>query len=192
MTVVNASQDAENAMSLVHEVQQCNSALLYADEVTLVSPRAALLKNAQDISESDGIELLRVLKNVAPKYFADFNEQLRSTFEAIDSLPPRLQLPRHGRDEYDSLVRILKEGLVPIRKTMQENVEKMFGESGYDQLQEAVDLGILTVDDMAGAVVDDITEDGAMVLGLMQKIDEVLSDGDAIPYLMRMGATSFA
>lgn len=70
MTVViaNASQDSQNAMSLVHEMQQCNSALLYADEVTLISPRAALLKNAQQISESDDIELLRVFKNVAPRY----------------------------------------------------------------------------------------------------------------------------
>lgn len=181
MTVVNSSQDIQNAMSLVHEVQLCNSALLYADEVTLVSPRAALLKNAQEISELDGFELLRVFKNVAPKYFPNVTEQLRSTFDTIDGLPPRSQLPKHLRDEYDSNVRFLNEGLRPIRKTMQENVESMLAESGYDQLEEAVELGILTIDDMAGAVVDDITEDGTMVLGFAQKIDEVLSDGGRYP-----------
>ena len=181
MTVVNSSADVENAMSLVHEVQICNSALLYADEVTLVSPRAALLKSAQDVTEASGIELLRIFKNVAPKFFPDVGEQLRSTLDVIDSLPPRSQLPQRLRDEYDSQARFLEEGLRPIRKAMQDNVTQMFGESGYDQLQEAVDLGILTVDDVAGAVVDDISEDGAMVLGFAAKIDEVLSDGGRYP-----------
>jgi hypothetical protein len=116
MTVVNASQDSQNAMSLVHEMQQCNSALLYADEVTLVSPRAALLKNAQQISESDGIELLRVFKDVAPKFFPDVSEELRSTFEKIDSLPPRLQLPRHLRDESTPLCAFLLRAYVPFER----------------------------------------------------------------------------
>jgi hypothetical protein len=57
----------------------------------------------------------------------------------------------------------------------------MFAKSGYDQLQDAVDVGILTIDDMPGAVLDDITEDGAMVLGFTQKNDEVLSDGGRYP-----------
>lgn len=181
MTVVNASQDAENSTSLVQEVQLCNSALLYADEVTLVSPRAALLKNAEDINNLNGIELLRVFKNVAPKYFPDVDEQLRSLFETLDGLPPRALLPKELRDEYDRNVRYLNKGLAPIKETMQANVEQMFGDTGYGQLREAVELGILTIDTMPGAVIDDISEDGAMVLGFTQKIDEVLSDGGRYP-----------
>lgn len=137
MTVVNASQDAENSTSLVQELQLCNSALLYADEVTLVSPRAALLKNAEDINNLNGIELLRVFNNVAPKFFPDVDEQLRTLFETIDGLPPRAQPPRELRDEYDRNVRFLNKGLAPIKETMQSNVEQMFGETGYGQLQEA-------------------------------------------------------
>lgn len=86
MTVVNASQD-QNSMSLSFEVQQCNSALLYADEVTLVSPRAALLKSARDMNELDGVDLLRKLNNVAPKFFPESSEQLRSFLKTVDSLP---------------------------------------------------------------------------------------------------------
>ena len=49
MTVVNASFDYRNAILLTHELRQCHAALLYADEVTLVSPRAALMKSADEI-----------------------------------------------------------------------------------------------------------------------------------------------
>ena len=179
MTVVNISP-GQSALSLTNEVQLCNSALLYADEVTLVSPRAALLKNASDVSNLDGIELLRVLKNVAPKYFPDIDEELRSTFEIVDSVP-RSRLPRDKRNEYDASVRLLTEQLKPIREKMQENVRMIFGESGYHQLQEAIELGLLVVDEVAGAVVDDLSDEGEMVLGFTQKIDQVLSDGSRYP-----------
>jgi hypothetical protein len=183
MTVVNASRDSRNAISLTHELQQCNSALLYGDEVTLVSPRAALLKSAKQISESDGIDLLRVLRNVAPKYFPDVSGELESTMAIIDSLPPRSQWPGQQRHEYDAHVRELVQGMRPIREKMQENVEAMFRDSGYDQLQDAVDAGILKIDDVEGAVVSELREDdgGTMVLDFLKKIDDVLTNGGRYP-----------
>ncbi|SBS78209.1 hypothetical protein MHPYR_520046 [uncultured Mycobacterium sp.] len=180
MTVVNASQD-QNSTSLSFEVQQCNSALLYADEVTLVSPRAAMLKSARDMNELEGVDLLRKLNNVAPKFFPESAEQLRSFLKAVDSLPPRSRLPRHLRDEVDSNLKLLVEGMRPIKETMQKNWEKLVHDTGYDQLEEAVELGILTIDDMDGAVVDDIGEGSELVLGFAQKLDEVLNDGGRYP-----------
>lgn len=181
MTVVNASQDVQHAASLAFEVQQCNSALLYADEVTLVSPRAALLKSARDMSQLNGVALLRRLTNVAPKFFPDSSEQLRSFIEMFDGLPARSQLPKPLRDEYDANLKLLDEGLRPIRSNLQTNAEKLLADTGYEQLQDAVDLGILTIDDMEGAVIDDIGDGGGMVLGFAQKIDDVLNDGGRYP-----------
>jgi hypothetical protein len=179
MTVVNASQD-QNATSLAFEVQQCNSALLYADEVTLVSPRVALLKSARDMNELNGVELLRRLNNVGPKFFPDSTESLRSFLKSVDSLPPRSLIPRHLRDELDSKLKQLVAEMRPLKETLQANVEKLLRQSGYDQLEEAVDLGILTIEDMQGADIDDIDASG-MVLGFTKKIDEVLNDGGRYP-----------
>lgn len=180
MTVVNASQDHDST-SLSFEVQQCNSALLYADEVTLVSPRAALLKSARDMNELDGVDLLRRLKNVVPKFFPEVTEQIYSFLETVDSLPPRSQLPRQMRDEVDSNLKLLVEGMRPLKESMQKNTEKFLRDTGYDQLEEAVELGILTIDDMDGAVVDDFGDGSSMLLGFTRKLDEVLNDGGRYP-----------
>lgn len=183
MTVVNASSDNRNPLSLVHELHQCNSALLYGDEVKLVSPRAAMLKSAQQVNESDGVELLRVFRNVAPKYFPDAQSQLDSLFDVIDSLPPRLQLPPQLRQQYDDHVRKLVEGMQPLKDGLKENFEKLLIDSGYGQLQEAVDAGILTVDDVDGAVVSELRDqdNGTTMLAYLRKIDNILTDGGRYP-----------
>jgi hypothetical protein len=181
MTVVNASHDAENHLSLIHELQLCNSALLYADEVTLVSPRAALLKNAGEIAETDEVSLLRILASVAPKWFPEHVEMLAPVIAALNQLPPRQKLPLNLRNEYDAHIRNLARGLRPAREQMVAAVTEMFQNSGYDQLQDAIDAGVLRIDDVEGAVVSDITETGAMVLGFYKKIEELLTDGGRYP-----------
>lgn len=180
MTVVNASQD-QNALSLAFEVQQCNAALLYADEVTLTSPRSSFLQNARNLDQLDGIDLLRMFKRVAPRYFPDQTEALTSLLGAIDSLPHPGYLPRDLRREYDSNVKLLVDGVRPMRDTMQKNIEKMLKESGFDQLEEAVELGLLTIDGMDGMTVDTIGDGDEMILGFTRKIDEVLNDGGRYP-----------
>lgn len=171
MTVVNASADTNNAMSLAFELQQCNSALLYADEVTLVSARASLIKNAQQIGERSGAALLKVLLNVAPRYYPAHTEYLS-------------QLLRYAESTHDpNALRELERKLQPTRELMQENIAKIFADSGYDQLQDAIDAGILLIDAVDGAVVDELHEPGdpSMVLGFVKKIDDVLVDGTRYP-----------
>lgn len=58
MTVVNARFGYRNVVLLTHELQQCHVALLYADEVTLVHPRAALMRSDAEIGKYDGLDLL--------------------------------------------------------------------------------------------------------------------------------------
>lgn len=170
MTVVNAGHGGE-VMSLAHELQLCNSALLYADQVTLVSPRAALVQDAQRISELDGLELVKVLRNVAPKYFPEEVDRLKEITEYIES-----------GDREDRVLR-LEQQLQTIRRKMQENTSQIFADSGYEQLQDALAAGILVVDEVDGAVVDKLRDenDSSMALGFVKKIDDVLTDGRRYP-----------
>lgn len=171
MTVVNASHDTNNVMSLTYELQQCNSALLYADEVTLVSPRAAIVKNAQQIAELDGLELLKVFRNVAPKYFPAEIDNLSRLIAGFESPSGRQHIKK------------LETDLHAIRDKMQDNLEGIFADSGYDQLRDALDAGILSIDAVDGAVIDTLTDpdDLSMVLGFAKKIDDVLTDGGRYP-----------
>jgi hypothetical protein len=171
MTVINASHDSDEIMSLSYELQQCNSALLYADQVTLVSPRAALIKNAQQVSELDGLELLKVFKDVAPKYFPEQAETLDELIKYVEA----------GAGE--SRVNDLEKQLNSIRRKMQENLQGIFADSGYEQLRDALDAGILGIDEVGGAVVEKLSDenDHSMVLGFVSKIDDVLTDGERYP-----------
>lgn len=66
---------------------------------------------------------------------------------------------------------------------MQENLRGIFADSGYDQLKDALDAGILFIDDVDGAAVDNLSEadDPSMVLGFVQKINDALVDGERYP-----------
>lgn len=51
MSVANTgTQSMGEPLKLTHELRQCHAALLYADEVKLISPRAAMLRAALDFT----------------------------------------------------------------------------------------------------------------------------------------------
>jgi hypothetical protein len=182
MTVVSAVIRPNDPASLAQVVQQTHAALLYADSVTLVSPVAALLKSARDLSKLNGLDLLFELEKVAPKYFPDTAADLRQFRETVDDLPPRGVWTSAQRREYDGLIEQLVNEMRPTHDTLQASVNSLMTGSGFNQLQLAIDAGLLIVESMPGVDVIDLADTaGELVGGLIERIDNALTSGRQYP-----------
>jgi hypothetical protein len=182
MTVVSAILDRDNPASLAQVVQQTHAALLYADEVTLVSPAGAMMQSVVDVSQLDGIDLLFELGRVAPKFFPDVDPAIQELKQIVDGLPPRSRWPGEQRREYDAVVKQFTNQMRPLRDRLQQSANDILTESKFDQLQVAIDAGILKVDTLPGMDVSEIEDIGDIALaGLFERIDEALSSGRQYP-----------
>jgi hypothetical protein len=182
MTVVSAVIDPDEPASLAKVKQQTHAALLYADNVTLVSPAAALMQSVFDVSRLDDLDLLLELGRVAPRFFPYANSSIQEINDLVSGLPPRPLWTGSQRLEYDNLIKGLAPGMRPIRDTMQANAERIFQDSEFDQLQLAVDAGILTVETLPGVDVSEIENTQHIAeSGLLGRISELLTTGRQYP-----------
>jgi hypothetical protein len=185
MAVVSAVMNSYDPSSVHQIVQQTHAALLYGDSVTLVSPVAALGKSARDVSQLNGLELLAELERVAPKYFPHVEAPLlefRQSMEKFDDLPPRGFWTSTQRREYDGYMAQLTEKMRPMREKLQKNADMIMAQSGFDQMQLAIDAGILTVESMPGIDVSELEDTYSEAIGgLIERIDHVLTSGKQYP-----------
>ena len=66
--------------------------------------------------------------------------------EKFDDHPPRGFWTSTQRHEYDGYMAQLITKMRPIREKLEENADKIMTQSGFDQMQLAIDAGILTVE----------------------------------------------
>jgi hypothetical protein len=182
MTVVSAVINRDDPSSLTQVVQQTHAGLLYADSVTLVSPIAALLQSARDVSKLNGLDLLFELLRVAPKYFPDVEPQIQQIKHTVEGLPARGLWTSRQRRDYDDLIKGLVDEMRPVRDLLNENVNGLMTTSGFEHVQLAIDAGILTVESLPGIDVSDLGDTaGEAIGGLIQTIDDVLTSGRQYP-----------
>ncbi len=184
MTVVNAVIGQRNSEVSLNDVisvavQQTHAALLYADKVTLVSPSVALMQSADDVGGNRvGVDLLLELAKVAPKYFPDAAKELLAFKRTIDNLPPRAQWSAREQREYELVVVEASKQFSPISDKLRKQAHALNAQTGFDQLQLAVDAGgILSIERMAGVDVSAISDgDDTMVLGYLDRIQKLFFD----------------
>jgi hypothetical protein len=181
MTVVNSNFDKDDPLSLAHAIQQTHAALLYADEVTLVSPRIALMQSVSTTPLLDPFALLRELEEVAPHRCPDEVEKLAALRDTLSRIPPRSSWPREKRHEYGDFLRNTTTQLREIRERMRETSAGILSDTRFDQLQLAVKAGILTIESMPGATATDVDSAGVMLSGLYGRIESLLQDGAQYP-----------
>lgn len=194
MSVLSAGDhDTSDEVSMAHEVKQCHAAMLYADEVRLISPRAALMKSAGSLAACSPVDILRLMVSLAPSIAPDKAELFQLAQQLIDF--PRTSLPPKQRAERDALVDSLLRSVAPSQMELQENLLGILERSGFNELRPAIDQGILSIDDLDDAAAGDQfgIDDG--VLGVFAaKIQDVLTAGNVYPLfdaqandLVRMG-----
>jgi hypothetical protein len=182
MTVVSAIIDRENPALVTQIIQQTHAALLYGDQVTLVSPVAAIMQSVLDVAKLDGVDLLLELGRVAPRYFPDVDPAIQELRAIIEGLPPSSRWSGQQRREYDSLVKQFTGQMRPIRDQLRESAKGVLTKSKFDQLQLAVDAGILKIDPLVGVDISELEDTPHVAIGsLLSTIEEVLSSGRQYP-----------
>lgn len=97
MSVATAPTAAR--LHLGDEIQQSQSALLYADSVTLISPRATLIHSIAVIEDAPDLEMLELLVSVAPVYAPQATPRLEEILHAVHSIPAGNQLTSPQRKQ---------------------------------------------------------------------------------------------
>src|ERR1700730_5812718 len=79
MSVVSSgiTADVDDALSMANEVKHCHAALLYADEVSLISPKAAVLKSAADVQSLSALDFVRIITTLGARFRPDSAEAMR-------------------------------------------------------------------------------------------------------------------
>jgi hypothetical protein len=184
MSVVSASitQPADNALSMAAEVQHCHAALLYGDEVTLISPRSALLKRVADTGSFTGVNLIRFAAEVVPYLSPEHREAIELANQLVN-VPRKARNTGRARKAYRELMEGLLEAVSANQDEWVENAQRILADSGFDQLQGAIDSGILKIDDVEGVQLSTfITQQSDPVMtGFLAKIQEVLLSGNQYP-----------
>lgn len=135
---------------LDQELAICRSALLYADHVTLASPRLFALVAAMGIV-SVTPQTFREVMNRAVRDGGDAMreaaESTRQLGEALDALPSRHELNPAQRREKASLLRRFDQDLGGLRETARKNISEL----GGDELILAIQEGVLTLEPLVHA-----------------------------------------
>lgn len=184
MSVVSGStkQHSDDVLSMAGEVQHCHAALLYGDEVTLISPRSALMKAVADEGSFTGPNLVRFMARMAPHLGPEHAPVIELARQIVD-FPKRGLITPGLRKAHSELMDGLLGSIASNEEEMVEKARGIVARSGFNQLQVAIDKGILSIHDLEGADISAfiLHEADPVVAALMVKIQEVLSAGNQYP-----------
>lgn len=169
ISVANASTSRD--IDLRDEIRQSQAALLYADSVTLISPRANIIHSVAAIGDAQDLEMLELLAGIAPHYAPDAAPQIQEILNAVRAAPPdrrRIGLQR------------LSDTLRPISIELQSRVREQLSEAAYDELKLAMRAGLLTIDILPGSDVREF-EDADISERYFARVQETLTSGSTYP-----------
>lgn len=183
----------EGNISLANEIRLVKPALLYADQVVLYSPVAALLQAGSVVGSSDELTF-EVLREVGPALDPAFSSNL----EVLDALTAK----RHKTKQELQLLIGLKKKLREAAADISDIMDGIVQEAGGRELLPALDSGLLTihplVDEHGGGQVTATAEairgaaskqaggrpEGTfdeMFQSFMARLTELLSQGQSYP-----------
>jgi hypothetical protein len=166
---------------LDQEVAICRSAVLYADHLTLASPRLFGLVAAMGVVSVTPRTFREVMNRAVRDGGAatrEAAESVRQLGEALDALPGRHELNPSQRREKASLLRRFDQDLGSIRATARDNISELHG----DELILAIQEGVLTLEPLVHAEeeFDDLPTD--VLLGrYVDVVSRSLSAGQKYP-----------
>ncbi|MFQ6329613.1 hypothetical protein ACLMAL_26230 [Nocardia sp. CWNU-33] len=183
MTVASASTSSD--IALTDEIRQCKSALLYADNVKLVSPRAALIGSVAAVRTMSDLDRLRLIVEVAPIYAPDQAHILHEILVQIESLPPGNQLTSPQRRARREAISNFFEQFRPVIDLILAKAHESVEQSKFSELDTAIDAGLLTIDPLAGMDVGHTDrperESPDIALEYIERVGQILTDDDTYP-----------
>ncbi|MCZ4589598.1 hypothetical protein O4328_39200 [Rhodococcus opacus] len=186
-TDVHMSVATAPSVALAHlgdEIRQSQAALLYADSVTLISPRATLIHSIAELEGAPDLKMLELMVDVAPdyapKYASDFEELLR----AVRSVPAGNQLSSPQRKQRRAALERLFDGMRPAITDLQDRVRENLSETGYRDLALAMKAGLLSIDplpDIDVRMTGDRPGDADIAIRYFTRVQHTLTTGNTYP-----------
>lgn len=178
-----ATAPAASLLNLGDEIRQSQSALLYADTVTLISPRATLIHSIAVVEDAPDLEMLELLVSVAPVYAPQATHQLKEILHRVRSLPPGNQLNstqrKRRRQALGELFDAIRPGITELQDRIGESLEKM----RYRELALAMDAGLLTIDPLPDIDVRNVGDDADddIAARYFARVQQALTSQDTYP-----------
>lgn len=135
ITIVVAG--ARSTLSLTHEIEMVKAALLYADRVTLASPRATMVATVGALSDLGGRERTEALLQMASQ-LPDAHHLHRAY--------TTLKRTRHKTKEELLTLRRIERELAAAGDALSAKAAEIAHEAGLGELSPAVEEGLLDVD----------------------------------------------
>lgn len=160
---------AGGQVSLAEDVRLVRSALLYADQVELISPGALMVGSLAAASQAGPVFLLDMLLHLDDQTMRHLGvedpQQLRGAVEQLTTLQSlsradkRGALGAQGARELSEALTELTAGLHQSSDDFADTAHRLFVNAGAPELAEAADAGLLTLSETAfdlGASSDDM------------------------------------
>lgn len=157
LTVVTHPQTARgrggSSLSLHAEIQTLRAAVLYADEIDVVSPAAEMLSAVKAFTEASETPALDVLSALDPKTMerlgARDGEEMRQVLPLLpllqnEGLAEFLELSgQEAVEEYRRISAVFKAAMATSSEQMRATANQMFQNAGGPELTAAVKTGIV-------------------------------------------------
>jgi hypothetical protein len=158
------------------------AALLYADEVQLVSPAAAMLGSMAFVADRGGSGLFEVLqalddktlRNIAGRDLPDNWRELLPALGLLSNLNPGQLLAVPGLEELAEQVAALDTGMRGAVADFSAKTEEVLAEAGAGELVPAIDAGVLTLS--PAGLATDMTGAGDMLSNFLDIVKAHLAD----------------
>lgn len=164
--------------SFSEDIRMVRSALLYADHVEMFSAGTSMLRQMKDFTADGDLDLaLRMYAIMAQTEGVDpsTRAQLMALIEVVETFTEQQRqfnrASRRNNPEFRKIERLLNDSTKSLRRAGNEtkrNVERMWLNYGGDELDVAVEAGLLTInDEWADALIEkiDSVDEAAEILG---------------------------
>lgn len=188
LKIVVAAVPSSGRRSLHNEVELVRAAILYADEIELVSPAAQMVSSVASLADGDIYGLFNILAELPDdllQFMNDGNSSLPSNWREI--LPAALIAIQMGPDGLrrlpggDQITQAQLDQMAgfngqfdEIMGTMRQQSDLLLRQSGGDELQPAIAAGIVTVSPLFA--LGDVADTETLVVKFMETLRNLMSD----------------
>jgi hypothetical protein len=188
LKIVVAAVPSCDGPSLGNEVELVRAAILYADEIELVSPAAEMVGSVVNLAEGDiyGLisvlaalpdNVLQIIGNGSAPLPHNWREILPAALFAIQMGPDWLQRLPGGdqitQAQFDQIAGFNGQ-LDEIMRTVRRQSDLLLQQSGGEELQPAIRAGVVTVSPLFA--LSDVTDTATLVFKFMDTLRSLMSD----------------
>lgn len=187
------------SISLDRELQSVRAAILYADEIEVVSPASEMLLGMNDLAETSSAPAFDILRGLdcdtLDKMSSGRGEEMKAVLDALPIfLDPRFESVLGALDDeqaktFHELSAGLRDMAEESSQELRDQFATMNADAGGPELAAATKTGVVKLKPLFGA--DDAWDESVLVERYAAEIIDLLADGSR-HMLLDQGTTQFA